>query len=165
MFNDHWFDRLNKALVRDAPRREVLRAAGALIAGLIIETGSSAEAAKKNRKRKRKPKPKPSCSKGACNRQWKSRRQRRSCEATCERCKRTNTKLCFLEGDPNDPAKIADCCPAGETCCAGKCCSPWSSDDGPVPSKCCGGDCRPETWDCCDGACCSLTSCCGGRCQ
>ena len=39
MADEHWFDALNKALVRDAPRRMVLRAAAAVAAGLVFARG------------------------------------------------------------------------------------------------------------------------------
>lgn len=162
MTADHWFDRLNKALVRRGPRRHFVRAAvAAVIPSLVFGAGHGAEAAKNQKERQQSvqptAKPRKSCSKGACRRQWpRSKQDRRSCEATCKRCKRTRTKLCFLEGNPKNPAKVADCCPKGEPCCGDQCCPPWPTDEGPILSKCCfGKKCCPITWECCDdGKCC-----------
>jgi hypothetical protein len=127
MADIHWFDRLNKALVRSESRRHAVQTLGALIIGLIAGAVPAAEVgAEQGKDGPQRPeaakKTKKTCSKGACRKQWpRSRQDQRSCEATCARCKRTKTKLCLVQRDPNDPTKVADCCLKGETCCGHEC--------------------------------------------
>jgi hypothetical protein len=42
MTSEHWFDRLNKLLTRDAPRRGVVGAAVALVTGRALEANDAA---------------------------------------------------------------------------------------------------------------------------
>ena len=75
-------------------------------------------------------------------------------KATCRRCKRTETTFCITEGDPNDPAKVADCCSRGANCCGHHCCGKIGVGDEDLPSKCCPGNygsndlspCCPVSW-------------------
>jgi hypothetical protein len=137
----HWFDAIHREVVRDTPRRQLLASAGGLLAGLLLGSTPAATA---------KP-----CNRRACARQWPgndeaAKRNRASCEATCRRCKRTETKFCIAEGDPDDPAKVADCCPNGADCVDGTCrCS-----SGHLP---CGRQCCASGEYCLDGEC---SACC-----
>ena len=67
MDSEHWFDALNKALVRDAPRRTMLRAAAvatSLALGVPLEArpkkGKKRKVGKKKRKKDRPNSPPPS---------------------------------------------------------------------------------------------------------
>src|SRR5262245_30855708 len=115
----HWFDLPYRQLVRNSPRRAILCAAVALAAKLLHGGASEVEAGT-NKKR---------CGRSRCAEQWpgdskEAMANRATCETTCRRCARTRTAFCILEGDPNDPAKVADCCPRGKWCCKSRkvCC-------------------------------------------
>jgi hypothetical protein len=163
MTNDHWFDRLNKALVRSEPRRTLLQAASAVAAAHLFGEASETEAAKnrnknkqknrnrnrnrnKNKKRRRKPnpKPKPTCSRGACRREWPrdtehDRNEREYCEFICRQCDGADPReFCLLDGFTDDGSKVAFCCDEGTECCGNTCCG---FEDEQWKFRCCNGEC------------------------
>jgi hypothetical protein len=130
---EHWFDSLNVALTGDGSRRGIFRAAGGLVAGLLLgdSSASAANGKKRHRKRKKhidKPKPRPrpkppqSCSEGVCAERWAGKQGEIDyCEFICLQCAMdTPRDFCVDEGDPNSP--VARCCQVGSPdCCNGKC--------------------------------------------
>jgi hypothetical protein len=106
----HWFDPLNKALVRENPRRSLLGAT-ALLASLGLDTPFSA-AAKKRRKRKKGNNGKKKDHKKynapklcgpqihtLCDSEFRepdhTPQDRQYCKDQCERCKKTGTPFCI----------------------------------------------------------------------
>jgi hypothetical protein len=161
--DEHWLDRLGKTLVSGSTRRRFLGAVAALAAGPLRGGGSATADG-------------PVCPDEqivrACARQWPGRsdeakHNRRSCRLTCRRCKREQTEFCIVEGDPNNPAKVADCCAPGEECCKagriGRCC--------PQHMTCCPGglciDTSSSIAACgdCDTVCPNGTACVDGTCR
>ena len=131
---DHWFDALNKVLVRANPRRTLLGAPAIMVSlGLSAPLITAARKGKgkskghrkgrgkvgKRKKKKSPPDPTQTCSGGLCQSRWPSRsdddtRQRNWCEYVCELCKAPdNGPFCILGGS------VADCCDEGLTCCNG----------------------------------------------
>lgn len=166
---DHWFDRLNMALVREGPRRTLLRAAVASVTSLGLEALPVTEAArnrnkgngrgrgkykrkgKNKHKKKDKSPPKPptdwsrTCSRGSCFLAYPSDSEydlenRKWCEYVCEQCDGDDPRqFCLLLGE------VADCCDAGLTCCGDKCVAFGTAD------HCTGCDepCRQDGRTCC----------------
>lgn len=183
---EHWFDALNKVLVRGAPRRTLLGATASLVASRIL-SGAVAEAAK-NRKKKRKRKkdrprsPAPSCSGGACatEPEWAGDQgQIDFCELVCRQCDGDDPRqFCIAEGVKPDgtPTMVARCCDAEQECCGNQCCGPAGhccdlGNRGKVcispNAECCPDDtgrgyCSPDQ-DCCPGyGCVDKSDQCGG---
>jgi hypothetical protein len=172
MTPEHWFDTLNKVVVRDAPRRTLLGAVIAAIATLvhgapIAEAGKNGGkkgkgqgkgkgkgGGKKNDRKKDKPKPPPdpvqNCSGGVCQTRWPSNsdydtNNRNHCEFMCEQCKAPgNGPFCIIGGN------VADCCDEGLTCCNGFCVNTNHDDQ----------HCHE-----CDNACSLARTCIGGKCE
>jgi hypothetical protein len=186
MTRDHWFDALNRALVRDGPRRAVLSAAGAIAASLAAG-GLGAEAAKNgkkkgNRKHKKKgnrkhqkkgngkgtPKQCGSDIHALCDTAFRAphtAEEREFCKVKCERCTEAGTAFCIhLPGE--DGPERATCCHFADECCGGpigECCT---------PDRCCaqsGGDsiCINAGEKCCpsdpEGFCSEGFDCCPGK--
>jgi hypothetical protein len=176
--NEHRFDRLHRTLTEEGARRGLLQVAGALMAGLALRSSSQRAIGKKRRKRNGKGKKKgkghnngsrqPSqpnqCGAAICDQEFVGA-EVGECMAKCERC-RLEDRFCVIEGDPDDPTKIATCCFEDQRCCQDTfaCC--------PRDHTCCGGYseqnrrcCPPNTY-CCDssaGGCCPDThGCCPG---
>jgi hypothetical protein len=146
MIDDHWFDRLNRVIVRRAPRREVARVAGALLAGMLLSGAPVTTTASRQ-----KPKPKPRCGVAACAAQWPDDPENRNeCELKCGRC-RIRKKFCIRILFPNDPEplKVATCCHEHQTCCGNKCVDTKTDDQncGGCGNPCAAGE------SCVDGAC------------
>ena len=144
--------------MRRTPRREVARAAGGLLTGLLIG-GAPAVAETLC----------PGHIARSCARQWpgnskKAWHNRASCRAACRRCERTGTSVCIVDGDPFDPARVAVCCAEGATCGDAECCG------GPGDSRrCCRGaglDTRSAENNCdvCDNVCRGDQYCAEGEC-
>jgi hypothetical protein len=170
MASQHWFDRLHRTLADDVPRRGFIHAAGALVAALLQGTATPTVAAKgKNKKGKGKHKPKhpKSCSHGACAAEWPDDKANRDyCEFICRQCDGNDPReFCIVEGDPEDPAKVATCCIEGAICCGAQCCG-----DRKIPGlKCCSGHCTNTSSDrknCgqCGHSCPTNTPCIDGQC-
>jgi hypothetical protein len=187
MTRDHWFDALNRALVRDGPRRAVLNAAGAIAASLAAG-GLGAEAAKNgkkkgNRKHKKKgnrkhqkkgngkgtPKQCGSDIQTLCDTAFSSPshtpEERKFCKDKCERCTEAGTAFCIHLPDENGPER-ATCCHFADECCGGpigRCCTPdrcCASNDG--FSRCinAGETCCPSDPE---GFCPEGSGCCPGK--
>jgi hypothetical protein len=107
MSDDHWFDRLNKALVRDTPRRTVLGAI-AMVASVSCGVAPGIRAAK-NRKKKGKKGKKP-------------------CRGTTKRCGRR----CI----PRTNCCTSAECDQGEVCRNGRCAECTAATDCPSPPTC-----------------------------
>jgi hypothetical protein len=178
---DHWFDALNRALVRDGPRRAVLNAAGA-IAVSLAGGGLSVEAAKDRKKKtkgkgkrngkgngKKKDKKKGN-GKGspklcgpeaqtACELFFVEEKDIKFCKDKCELCKAADIEFCIHEPDDEHPDDIhATCCPGDEVCCGMGCCA---------PDRCCEVNgvprCVAPGESCCgNGVCKQGTTCCPG---
>lgn len=101
MIGDHWFDALNKTLVRSASRRDALRAA-VLTTGVILTGVPDAGAAKKKR-----------CSRQACRHEFSTKKDRDHCQTKCGRCRKRG-KFCIVSVP--EP-KRATCCHADQECC------------------------------------------------
>lgn len=175
MAQEHWLDRLSRALVPPVPRRAFLGAAAAVATNLALGVAPSADARKNQRKRKKKGKGKqkgppsatPACSGGACAAQWPDDVANRDyCEFICRQCATDDRRtFCIAEGNPDDPAKVATCCAVGAVCCGTTCCG----DPGYPWLKCCGDVCTntndnldhcggcnsrcPDGWRCCGNSC------------
>ena len=187
MDGDHWFDTLSKVLVRDAPRRTLLRAATALVAGFAFGAPIAEAAKKKNKKKNKgkkgkKGKPRrnraPSCSRGACAREWPGDDEEIAyCEFVCEQCDGADPRdFCILK--PSDGSKVAWCCEVDAPCCGNWCCSDSCCDPGggrrPVciddaEQECCPDDvavgvCDLTTTRCCPGLGCVPGAECPGDC-
>jgi hypothetical protein len=165
---EHWFDALNKALVRHSPRRTILRAAAA-VASLGLGAVPIAEAAKarkgKNRgkekgkgkgkaNRHKKDKPQGPPTSDVCDTTWPKENQeedRKWCrKVRDEFCTQPGSgPFCIVEGDPFDEAKVATCCAEGRECCDAECVDTFDDNDHCggcnqqcSPGKFCfGGDC------------------------
>jgi hypothetical protein len=168
---EHWFDALNKALLRLRPRRTILRAAVPSLALGAVTGTAVAKRRKKQRRRKRKgrkkpkpiPNPRLACSGGRCD-LFSSQTRREDCEATCELCDFDDAEFCI-----DTTKEVADCCfggVGGEKCCGNRCCG----DSQRPEIKCCGGTCANlnEDHDHCNGcnqACPVGASCVNGGCE
>jgi hypothetical protein len=145
MREQHWFDALNRELVCKAPRRQVLRSAAALAAGLLVgRAAPAAGGAAVN-----------DCAtwRRVCDDEWPDdAKERRFCYVKCRRCNRAGTQFCIHKPDAEHPDKHATCCPRGEECCDGTICCPEGSccvsNDGTFTRFCC-----PSGQTCCDGTC------------
>ncbi len=192
MLDDHWFDNLNKALVRDFPRRTLPQTAVAVVAGLALGVAPAVDAAKKRRKRKRKGKGKdkglgqePRCGQAACQTAFATDEAIDACQIECGRCQRTGTDFCIHDPVAGRPEVHPTCCPPGEECCGVVCCGPEETStccrslSGPALVSvcvagrvdCCDDDpagwCDPDTQRCCPGVgCVNGTECPapGGQC-
>ena len=147
MSHEHWFDTLNRSLVRPAPRRVLLRLAAALVAGAvlggrrpstIVTVGAAAER----------------CARRACRRHpWPQQTEeddRDFCEVKCGRCKKAGTAFCIHRADNHHDEDHATCCRRREKCC-------------PETFYCC-----PKEYSCCKDPtkpfpCCPLGRGCCGR--
>ena len=161
MSHEHWFDTLNRSLVRPAPRRVLLRLAAALVAGAvlggrrpstIVTVGAAAER----------------CARRACRRHpWPQQTEeddRDFCEVKCGRCKKAGTAFCIHRADNHHDEDHATCCRRSEKCCPETfyCCpkeySCCKDPTKPFPCcplgrECCSGDpdgCCGEGEKCCD---------------
>jgi hypothetical protein len=175
MDNEHWFDALNKSLIRAAPRRILLGAAGALAASLALG-GPVAEAAKRRKKKKRKKKGKGKgrprrCgpdAHAACEIAFSpplhTPQDTQFCKDKCESCRAAGIDFCIHKPDDDNHAT---CCPRGEVCCGGlgsECC---------IPEECCevagtiGRSCVEPGGTCCpsepSGFCEFGATCCPGQ--
>jgi hypothetical protein len=175
--SEHWFDALNKALVRDAPRRTMLRAAAvatSLALGVPLEArpkkGKKRKVGKKKRKKDRPNSPPPSCSGGACAAEPEyasNQEQIDFCELICRQCDGNDPRqFCITEGVKPDgsPTMVARCCETDQECCGSQCCGP--------AGKCCdlggrGKICISPNAECCPddterGYCSPEQECCPG---
>ncbi|MGH2615536.1 MAG: hypothetical protein ACRDJC_09880 [Thermomicrobiales bacterium] len=140
MDHEHWFDRLNKALVGATPRRTMLGAAASVVASLALGATPVAEAAKNGKKKKknqRKGKGRPrrcgpdihALCDGAFAPPLDTPEDRQFCKDKCERCKQAGTAFCILLSDPEDEDSVrrATCCNFADECCGGvvigRCCT------------------------------------------
>jgi hypothetical protein len=160
MTYDHWFDSLNRLLVRPAPRRATLRSAAALVfAALLVVRHPIAVGAVRER-----------CARRACRRhpwpQTTEEADRNFCEIKCGRCKKTGTAFCIHRADNHHDTDHATCCRRDEKCCQDTfyCC--------PAEYRCCKDPskpfpCCPPGRDCCsgdpDGCCGEGEECCDTR--
>lgn len=169
----HWFDKLNKALIRDTPRRALLRLTTLAVMSHGLGVWQNSEVAgqrnarkskgkgKSNRKHRGKAKgkdratsPPPTdwsrtCSGGACFVAWPSSSRydldnRNYCEFICAQCDGDDPRQFCILGGPETPL-AADCCDAGLTCCGISCVQLGTQD------HCTGCDepCRGEGRKCC----------------
>jgi hypothetical protein len=183
MAREHWFDSLNKLLIQDTARREVLSTIAALTVGTRLgatdaaagKNGGKDKKKDKNKDKKKKDKKKDKkkkgngdaarCGQGICNQEFIGD-QVVACEKKCGRCN-VDGQFCVIEGDPNDPTKVATCCHRDEQCCQDTfaCCARTAT--------CCGGypevypqPCCPEGTSCCasaeTGCCAAGETCCPG---
>lgn len=187
MSSDHWFDALNRALVRDGPRRAVLNAAGAI--AVILAGGPRAEAAKDRKKKKRGKGKGKNKGKGKDNKKGNGKggpqqcgpdihtlcdaafraphtpEERDFCKGKCEGCKEAGTAFCIQIPDDDGPLR-ATCCHFADECCGGpigECCTPdrcCASNDG--NSRCLdpGETCCPSDPA---GSCPNGQDCCPGK--
>ena len=137
VLDDHWFDRLNKVLVREAPRRPTLQAI-VVAAGFTLGAPLTGFARKRNKKRnkkkrkqkKRSPQQQPSCSGGACAAvdEWAGNEEEfNHCEFVCRQCDGSDPRqFCIVEGFKSDGTRtsVARCCEADQECCGDDCCGP-----------------------------------------
>ena len=130
MKTDHWFDRLHRVVLSHAPRREVVRVAGALLAGGLVgrrETGGAGAAQER-------------CSRSLCRRHFETKKDRDFCEIKCGRC-RIREKFCIIGSGR------ATCCHEDEKCCQN------GKDCCPEDFVCCLADnvvaCCPNGQECC----------------
>jgi hypothetical protein len=150
MTKAHWFDTLNKHITRDASRRRLLRAPGLLLAALAFSNGAVGEAKKRKKKKGHKGKGGGKGNGGGggnsasdvCDTTWPgqdetARENRQWCKFIREQCPAgSGREFCITEGNPQDPAKVADCCNPGQVCCSGVCVYKNSAEH-------CGGCNRP----------------------
>jgi len=174
MLDDHWFDMLNKLLVRENPRRSLLAATG-LLASLgiggpfraVAKQGNGKGKGKhkgkgkgkeKDKKDKGQPQPCGPDIHDACESFFSlahhTPQDVQSCKDRCAQCNAEGTAFCIIEREER-----ATCCAAGEVCCGdgifGDCC---------LSDRCCtreGGDtsfcAQPGKYCCRDGT--------GGSCR
>src|SRR5262245_20369512 len=134
---EHWFDRFHWSLTDAAPRRGLLRAAGPLASALLLGAAGSGQVDSKNKKRGRnrrkgrtggkgkkgKSKPNsPLASPDSCDIYWPGEDDQEAQKAWCRRtrdevCPRDNLEFCIVEGDVDNPARVAACCSSDESCC------------------------------------------------
>jgi hypothetical protein len=130
MSHDHWFDTLNKALIRPTGRRGALSAVSALLAALLWHDPSGITLAHTTL----------SCSLGVCHHEFRKKKDRKHCEFICHQCDGDDPReFCIVkENKPNGKlTKVARCCKEGKQCCGGTCCG---SRKNPGVRRC-GGDC------------------------
>ena len=141
------FDALIRSLAPTASRRGLLAMVfGGLLVALPAWSDETVIAGKKRhnkrgkhgRKRPYHPPKRPkgsSCSGGACLAHFTTPADRDYCEFICRQCDGEDPRdFCIVEGNLDDPAKVAVCCPEGRECCGGLCC-------GAGDYRCCGGKC------------------------
>jgi hypothetical protein len=152
MSKEHWFDHLNRVVVQKVTRREAMREASRLLAGLLIGRSAPAAAAQER------------CARALCRRHFESRNDRDFCEIKCGRC-RIRSKFCIVGGTGLDDLERATCCKEDQRCCQdGKQCCPEDSVCCPSTNA---RPCCPAGESCCAsdlGGCCSEhETCCPGR--
>ena len=158
MSSDHWFDQLHRTLVREVPRREVLRVAAGLAATALFGSALD-EAGAKTRK-------------DPCDKTFAKPKDRDFCKVKRRRCGKAGTTFCIIEGKHADPSKLATCCEQGDQCChASLSCCPADHvccTDPAGPLGCC-----PPDHECCPDdprGCCPRRDCpvgqelCAGAC-
>lgn len=127
MASERWTDLLRSG-VRAVSRRDIARSVAGLGAGLIGAVGPSVYGKGNGRKKKaggkakgkKKPPAKPV--RDICDATWPDAHNREYCRFIRRQCNEgVRREFCIIEGDPNDPAKVAVCCPEGESCCDGAC--------------------------------------------
>jgi hypothetical protein len=139
MDSEHWFDRLNRALVDPRSRRASLRATGALVAGLLAGGRGAGAGAESN-----------NCAEliEDCGIMFQTQKDRKFCKAKCRRCNKHGTDFCIHRPDDHHPDTHATCCHKGEECCVNRCCPKGACCETPGGFECC-----PDGQICCDGAC------------
>jgi hypothetical protein len=174
MAHDHWFDALNKALVRDTPRRTLLRAGAA---SLLLGSAPAVEAAKNKHRKPTKKGNGKRTGKGKRNKgkgrdRGKRNRDQAPCEGElcifgdgcCSPGLRCCGELCVNTfDDDNNCGECYNRCSPGKICFGGVCecqngltrCGEFCLDTSRDTGNCGGCDqrCLPLGTPCCDGVC------------
>ena len=191
---DHWFDTLNKALVKGTQRRTLLGAATAAITSLSLGEAPGTEAAKHPRKGRGKGK-----GHGKGKGKGKSKQKRCApavladcdsafagsprdisfCKAKCARCKTAGTAFCIHGPDDEIDDVHATCCRRGDVCCgktaccgAGQCVTCVGADFKICIDAASGNTCCPDDpvrfcvkgFQCCPGIGCTASPICPSPC-
>jgi hypothetical protein len=155
MRDDHWLDQLNRVVALNTPRREVVRAAGALITAQLLGWQPAAEAGAAPER----------CGHSLCRKNFTKKKDRDFCEIKCGRC-RIRDKFCIVRDAKN---KRATCCHEDQQCCQDTklccsldavCCPPSSNRVGCCAAgrACCPSDfatgcCEQHQTCCLEGGC------------